>query len=151
MERPSILLKSCENFGIPRFRLVRSARKLVQQGNPSLLLGYGVFETAVCAWYMSNSKWTRAPLFRFDSMFSRIPSYFISRSIAETLWALSNYRRQRNCMWAFLINHAIQLLVSIWPFLWSINRPRWLLLWRTLSHTTFPFFIMLLQGTHGES
>ena len=72
-------------FGTPGFRLIQSAGKLVQQGNPSLFLGYGALEITICAWDLTAKKWTRGPYFRFDSTFSSIPSHSLPLSFRNIL------------------------------------------------------------------
>ena len=67
-------------FGTPGFRLIQSASKLVQQGNPSFFLGYGALEATICAWDLITHKWTRFPYFSFDPTFSSIPSHSLPLS-----------------------------------------------------------------------
>ena len=59
-------------FGVPGFRIIQSARKLVQQGNPCLFLGNGDSKTRTCACDLENHKGTRGPCFIFDQTFSSI-------------------------------------------------------------------------------
>ena len=75
-------------FGTPGFRLIQSADELVQQGNPSLFLGYGALETTIYAWDLITQKWTRGLCFSFDPTFSSIPSHSFPTSYRNILGTL---------------------------------------------------------------